>query len=109
MADYYCSFKMLPTVRLPEADFRLQSNNLIIINSSHMGRKNMRPADSALGIFRSPDPDLCVLGRRILRPRDPSVEQDKMTCWRTRMTSLANLLLELSHLLVFEFDFVSPL
>ena len=31
----------------------------------------MRPADSALGIFRSPDPDLCVPGRRILRPREP--------------------------------------
>ena len=31
----------------------------------------MRPADSALGIFRSPDHDLCVPGRRILRPREP--------------------------------------
>ena len=29
----------------------------------------MRPADSALGIFRNPDPDLCVPGRRVLRPR----------------------------------------
>ena len=26
----------------------------------------MRPADSALGIFKNPDPDLCVLGRGIL-------------------------------------------
>ena len=26
----------------------------------------MRPADSALGIFRNPDPDLCVQGSRIL-------------------------------------------
>ena len=33
----------------------------------------MRPADSALGIFRSPDPDLCVPGRRILRPREPCI------------------------------------
>ena len=31
----------------------------------------MRPADSALGIFRSPDADLCVPGHRILRPREP--------------------------------------
>ena len=31
----------------------------------------MRRADLALGIFRSPDPDLCVPGRRILRPREP--------------------------------------
>ena len=31
----------------------------------------MRPTDSALGILRSPDPDLCVPGRRILRPREP--------------------------------------
>ena len=33
----------------------------------------MRPADYALGIFRSPDPDLCVPGRRILRPREPCI------------------------------------
>ena len=52
------------------ADFRLQSNNPIIISSSPMG-KNMRPADSALEIFRSPDHDLCIPGRRILRPREP--------------------------------------
>ena len=33
----------------------------------------MCPADSALGIFRTPDPDLhvCVSGHRILRPREP--------------------------------------
>ena len=31
----------------------------------------MRPADSASGIFRSQDPDLCIPGRRILRPREP--------------------------------------
>ena len=55
------------------ADFRLQSNNLIIISGRPTGKKNMRPADSALGIFRSPDPDLCVPGRRILRPREPWV------------------------------------
>ena len=30
----------------------------------------MRPADLALGIFRNPDPDLCVPGRRILCPRE---------------------------------------
>ena len=53
------------------ADFRLQSNNPIIISSSPTGKKNMRPADSALGIFRSPGHDLCVPGRRILRPREP--------------------------------------
>ena len=28
----------------------------------------MHPADSALGIFRNPDPNLCVPGHRILRP-----------------------------------------
>ena len=33
----------------------------------------MRPVDSALGIFRSPDHDLCVPGRRILRPREPCI------------------------------------
>ena len=33
----------------------------------------MRPAGSALGIFRSQDPDLCVLGRRILCPREPCI------------------------------------
>ena len=31
----------------------------------------MSPADSALGIFRSPDPDLCVPGCRILHPGEP--------------------------------------
>ena len=31
----------------------------------------MCPADLALEIFRSPDPDLCVPGRRILCPREP--------------------------------------
>ena len=31
----------------------------------------MRLADSALGFFRSPDHDLCVPGRRILRPWEP--------------------------------------
>ena len=36
----------------------------------------MRPADSALGIFRSPDADLCVPGRRILRPREPCGAQN---------------------------------
>ena len=36
-----------------------------------------------------------------------NVEQDEMTC--TRMTALAFVILELSLLLVFEFDFVSTL
>ena len=62
---------MLPTVRITRGGLRLQSNNPIIISSSSTGKKNMRPADSALGIFRSPDHDLCVPGRRILRPREP--------------------------------------
>ena len=35
----------------------------------------MRPADSALGIFRSPGHDLCVPGRRILRPREPCIKE----------------------------------
>ena len=48
-ADY--SFKKLPTVRITRCGH--QSNNQIIISSSPT-------ADSALGIFRNPDPDLCV-------------------------------------------------
>ena len=47
-----------------------QSNNPIIISSSRTGKKT-RPAGSALGIFMSLDPDLCVLGHRILRPWEP--------------------------------------
>ena len=31
----------------------------------------MRPEDSTLGIFRSPDPGLCIPGHRILRSREP--------------------------------------
>ena len=38
-----------------------------------------------------------------------NVEQDKVTCLRTRMTILAFLLLEKSHFLVFIFDFLSAL
>ena len=38
-ADYYCSFKMLPTVRITRGGLRLQSNNPIIISSSSTGKK----------------------------------------------------------------------
>ena len=31
----------------------------------------MHPADSALGIFRSPDPDLCVPGTGFCVPKNP--------------------------------------
>ena len=48
---------MLPTVRITRCGH--QSNNPIIISSSPMG-KNMRPANSALGIFRNPDLDLYI-------------------------------------------------
>ena len=59
---------MLPTVRTTRCGH--QSNNPIIISRGPTG-KNMRPADSALGIFKNSDPDVCVPGRSILRPRVP--------------------------------------
>ena len=55
---------MLPTVR------KTSVNNPNIISISSTG-KNMRPQDSALGIFKNPDLDLCVPGRRILHPQEP--------------------------------------
>ena len=63
------------------ADFRPQSNNPIIISSSPTG-KNMRPADSALEIFRSPDHDLCIPGHRILRPREPWLYLEKYLIYK---------------------------
>ena len=52
------------------ADLRLQSNNPIIM-SLVQPEKNLRPADSALGIFRSPDHDLCIPGRKFCVPENP--------------------------------------
>ena len=39
----------------------------------------MCPSDSALGIFRSPDLNLYIPGRRILHPREPSGSQNERT------------------------------
>ena len=47
----------------------------------------MRPADSALGIFRSPDHDICVPGRRILRPREPCLYKPLLSITLNRCSS----------------------